>query len=304
VNNYDWFSKINVLDFLREVGKRFRVNEMLAKDSVKGRIESESGISYTEFTYQILQAYDFSYLHQKYNVKLQIGGSDQWGNITAGTDLIRKLHQSEAYGMTIPLVTDGSGRKFGKSEAGALYLDAEMTAPYQMYQYLLNAEDSKVIDYLKFFTFLQLDEILRLEEKTKNEPHLREAQKSLASEVVQFIHGKEGLDAALKATRIFFGEKIENLSLNDLNAIFKDVPSVTASLSDLEHGIDIASILATTPLFKSKGEARRGIAQKGVYLNNQLIENELQAIEKKDLLEGNNLVLRKGKKSYCLVRFQ
>jgi len=303
VNNYDWFNNFNLLEFLRIVGKRFRITEMLAKDSVKGRMESETGISYTEFTYQILQAYDFAFLYRNHNVKLQIGGSDQWGNITAGTDLIRKMYQAEAYGMTVPLVTDSSGKKFGKSEEGALYLDPKMTSPYKMYQYLLNSDDSKVITYLNYYTFLTLDEIAHLKHQTETMAHLREAQKRLACDVVKLVHGDEGFESAKRATAIFFGEKIENLSLDDLNSIFKDVPSTAVSITELENGFDISALLAMTPLFKSRGEARRSIAQKGVYLNNVLVENETLSITKDQLLEGNNLVLRKGKKNYCLIRF-
>jgi len=208
VNNYDWMGKFSFLEFLRDVGKRFRVTEMLAKESVKNRINSEAGISFTEFSYQMLQAYDFRYLAKEHNVVLQMGGGDQWGNITAGIDLARKMDGNHVHGIVIPLVTDAHGNKFGKSEGGtAIYLDPEMTSPYQMYQYLLNSDDASVVRYLKYFTFLSLEEIAVLEEKVKSEPHLREAQKVLASEVVKAVHGEAGLEAAMKATKIFFGEK-------------------------------------------------------------------------------------------------
>jgi tyrosyl-tRNA synthetase len=305
VNNYDWMKNFSFIEFLRDVGKRFRLSEMLAKDSVKSRLNSEAGISFTEFTYQMLQAYDFRILAKESNVTLQLGGADQWGNITAGIDLARKMDGNEVYGIVIPLVTDSNGNKFGKSEGGAtIYLDPEMTSPYQMYQFLLNSDDTSVIKYLKYFTFLSLEEISALEEKTKSEPHLRLAQKALASEVVSLVHGKAGLDSSLKATQIFFGEKIENLKDKDLNAIFQDVPSIEEKMSDLKNGISVLELLAKTPLFSSKGEARRSIEQKGVYLNNdhQLSDVNL-VINDTHLASETCIVFRKGKKNYCVVRF-
>lgn len=304
VNNYDWMSKFSFIEFLRDVGKRFRLSEMLAKDSVKSRLNSEAGISFTEFTYQMLQAYDFRILAKDYNVKMQMGGADQWGNITAGIDLARKMDGSEVYGLVIPLVTDANGNKFGKSEGGtAIYLSAEMTSPYQMYQYLLNSDDSSVVKYLKYFTFMTVEEIEALEEKTKNEPHLRAAQKALAAEVVKIVHGQEGLDAALKATQIFFGEKIENLKDKDLNAIFKDVPSIAETTESLKAGIPLLDLLAKTPLFSSKGEARRSVEQKGVYLNNDPVTDFNLVLNINNLASETCMVFRKGKKNYCVVKF-
>ncbi len=207
VNNLDWIGKFSLIEFLRDIGKRFRVSEMLSKDSVKSRITSDAGISFTEFTYQMIQGYDFAHLNKEYGVTLQVGGSDQWGNMTAGMDLTRKMHGNQAYCLTVPLVTDSNGKKFGKSEGGAIYLDPTMTSPYKMYQYLLNSDDSSVIQYLKFFTFLSLSEIDELQKKTEEEPHLRTAQKKLAEEVVRYVHGEDGLNSALRATSFFFGQK-------------------------------------------------------------------------------------------------
>lgn len=304
VNNYDWMGKFTFIEFLRDVGKRFRITEMLAKDSVKNRIESEVGLSFTEFCYQMLQAYDFRHLALHHDVILQMGGGDQWGNITAGIDYTRKMDARQVYGIVIPLVVDANGNKFGKSEGGtAIYLDPEMTSPYQMYQYLLNSEDSSVVKYLKFFTFLTLEQIAVLEEKTKSEPHLREAQKTLAAEVVKLVHGQGGLDGALSATKIFFGEKIENLKDKDLNAIFKDVPSVELKLEDLKKGILILDLLVQTPLFPSKGEAKRSIEQKGVYLNNDTVPEMSIALNESNLASETCMVIRKGKKNYCVVKF-
>ncbi len=304
VNNYDWMSKFSFIEFLRDVGKRFRLSEMLAKDSVKSRLNSEAGISFTEFTYQMLQAYDFRILAKDYNVLFQLGGADQWGNITAGIDLARKMDGNEVYGIVIPLVTDANGNKFGKSEGGtAIYLDSEMTSPYQMYQFLLNSDDQSVIQYLKYFTFISLSEISELENKTKTEAHLRAAQKKLAHEVVRIVHGEEGLQSAINATKIFFGEVITTLKDRELVSIFKDVPSVTLRLSDLKNGISILDLLSSTPLFQSKGEARRSIEQKGVYLNNTVISDINQNVNELQLASETCLVLRKGKKNYCVVKF-
>jgi tyrosyl-tRNA synthetase len=304
VNNFDWMGKFSFIEFLRDVGKRFRVTEMLAKESVKNRINSEVGISFTEFTYQMLQAYDFKYLAKEHNVTLQLGGGDQWGNITAGIDLARKMDGNQVYGLVIPLVTDSNGNKFGKSEGGtAIYLDPEMTSPYQMYQFLLNSDDASVVKYLKYFTFLSLDEIDLLDEKTKNEPHLRIAQKTLAAEVVKIVHKEAGLESALQATKIFFGEKIENLKDRDLNAIFKDVPSVELKRDTLKAGLSFLELLTLTPLFTSKGEAKRSIEQKGVYLNNISADDMSLVLNEKNLASETCLVIRKGKKNYCVVRF-
>lgn len=304
VNNADWTSGVGYLEFLRDVGKRFRLSEMLAKDSVKSRLSSDAGISYTEFSYQILQANDYRILNRDHNVTLQIGGSDQWGNITAGIDLTRKMNGNQVYAFVTPLVTDSNGKKFGKSEGGkAIYLDAEMTSPYQMYQYLMNSDDKMVISYLKFFSFKSKEEIETLEKQTEAEPHLRAAQKVLASEVTEMVHGPEGLEMAMRATQFFFGQKIENLDDREIADIFSEIPSVSIAKSELGK-VAILDLLAQTPLFKSKGEARRSLQQKGVYLNNNQIEEQEMVINDQHLASPSALVIRKGKKSYCLVKFE
>ena len=304
LNNYDWMSKFSFIDFLRDVGKRFRLSEMLAKDSVKSRLNSEVGISFTEFTYQMLQAYDFRILSKEHDVCLQLGGADQWGNITAGIDLARKMDGKQVYGIVIPLVTDSNGNKFGKSEGGTtIYLDPEMTSPYKMYQFLLNSDDTSVVKYLKYFTFLSLEEISTLEEKVKSEPHLRAAQKALASEVVKLVHGEAGLESAAAATRLFFGEKISNLKDKDLISIFQDVPSVEVKKELLNEGIPFLDLLVMTPLFPSKGEAKRSIEQKGVYLNNDPANEMALVVNTSHLASETCMVIRKGKKNYCVVKF-
>ena len=304
VNNYDWMSKFSFLDFMRVVGKHLRLTEMLSKESVKLRINSEAGISFTEFSYQALQGYDFVHLNKEYDVTLQFGGGDQWGNIVAGLDLTRKMNGKHVYGMVTPLVTDANGKKFGKSEGGAtIYLDPEMTSPYKMYQYLLNADDSKVIQYLKYFSFKPLDEISALEKEGKEAPHLRAPQKALAEEVVEMIHGKNGLESALRATSFFFGGKIENISDKDVASIFEDVPAVTLSKSFLEdEGGDLLEMLAETPLFKSKGEAKRSVSQNGVAINNEKVSEKFK-VNQDALASESTLVVRKGKKNYCVVKF-
>lgn len=303
VNNLDWIGKFSLIEFLRDVGKRFRVSEMLSKDSVKSRITSDAGISFTEFTYQMIQGYDFAHLNKEFGVTLQVGGSDQWGNMTAGMDLTRKMYGNQAYCLTVPLVTDSNGKKFGKSEGGAIYLDPTMTSPYKMYQYLLNSDDSSVIQYLKFFTFLSLSEIDELQKKTEEEPHLRTAQKKLAEEVVRYVHGEDGLNSALRATSFFFGQKIENVSDAEVASIFEDVPSVTLSKSFLEDG-DYLELLAETPLFKSKGEAKRSVSQNGVSINNEKCADIAKKMSAADLCSESSLIIRKGKKNFCLVKFE
>ncbi len=304
LNNKDWIGQMSFLEFLRDVGKRFRLGEMLAKESVKKRLNSEAGLSFTEFSYQLLQAYDFAYLYKNYGVKLQLGGGDQWGNITAGIEYIRKCEGESAYGMVIPLVTDGQGKKFGKSEGGTIYLDPEITSPYQMYQYLLNSDDTSVLTYLKYFTFLSLEEIAELEAATISAPHERRAQKTLAEAVVRYVHGEDGVNSALQATRIFFGEKIEHLADKDLLAIFADVPAVTIARSKLEAGMPAVDLLVETPLYKSKGEARRSLEQNGAALNNIKFTGVEQIVSLSDLASESTLVVRKGKKNYCLVKVE
>lgn len=301
-NNNEWIGQFSFIEFLRDVGKRFRMGEMLAKESVKRRLESDSGLSFTEFCYQMLQAYDFLHLYKKHGVRLQVGGADQWGNITAGIDLIRKVEGAAVYGLVFPLLTDAQGRKFGKSEGNAVYLDSNMTSPYQMYQYLLNADDESVVRYLNVLTFFSLDEIAQLAAETRERPDARTAQKALAAHVVEMVHGADGLRAAQAASSALFGGSLDDLTVADLDAIFKDVPSVNVERAALEAGMPVIDLLALTPLFPSKGEARRSIQQKGASINNRVVETIEQTITLADCLGGASLVLRKGKKNYCLVR--
>ena len=302
VNNYEWLSTFNLLDFLRDVGRRFRVGEMLAKESVKRRMESDDGVSYTEFTYQILQAYDFLHLYKTLGVRLQCGGGDQWGNITAGIDLVRRVEAAQVYGMVIPLVTDSHGRKFGKSTGEAVYLDPGLSSPYRMYQFLMNAEDACVVSYLKYYTFLSMDDIRALEREVAERPEARAAQKALASETVAFVHGSEGLAAAEKATRIFFGEAIEDVNDSDLAGIFADVPTVELPRDRMAAGMNIVDLLAAIPLWKGKNDARRSIEQRGAYLNNRPVESVGLTVGLSHLASPGAMVVRKGKKSYALVK--
>ncbi len=302
VNNYDWLSKFTLLDFLRDAGRRFRVGEMLARESVKRRMESEDGVSFTEFSYQILQACDFLHLYQKHGVRLQIGGGDQWGNITAGIDLVRRVESAQVFGMVIPLVTDSQGRKFGKSTGGTVYLDAEISSPYQMYQFLMNAEDVCVVDYLKYYTFLSMEEIAALAEEVRERPEKRLAQRRLAAEVVRFAHGAAGLAQAEKATAIFFGEAIENVSDAELRGIFAEVPKVEVPRAKLAEGMNVVELLALTPLWKGKNDARRSIEQRGAYLNNRPVESPDLNVDAGNLVGAETLVVRKGKKNYAVIR--
>ncbi len=302
VNNHDWLGKFSFLDFLRDVGRRFRVGEMLARESVKRRMESEDGVSYTEFSYQILQAYDFLHLFRNHGVRLQIGGGDQWGNITAGIDLIRRVEAGQAFGLVVPLVTDSKGQKFGKSTGGAVYLDPEVSSPYRMYQFLMNAEDACVVDYLKYYTFLSLEEIRELAKEVEEHPERRGSQRRLASEVVRFVHGQTGLAQAEKATAIFFGEKIENVSDADLQGIFAEVPKVDIAKDRLAAGVNVVDLLASTPLWKGKNDVRRSIEQNGAYLNNLPVAGADTQVTTADLASAGALVVRKGKKNYALIR--
>lgn len=302
VNNHEWLSRFNLLDFLRDVGRRFRVGDMLAKESVKRRMEAEDGVSYTEFTYQILQAYDYLHLYRTHGVRLQIGGGDQWGNITAGIDLIRRVESAQAFGMVVPLVTDSQGRKFGKSTGGAVYLDPTVSSPYQMYQFLLNAEDVCVIDYLKYYTFLSMEEIEELRNATRERPEQRLAQRRLASEVVSFVHGAAGLAQAEKATAIFFGEAVENVTDADLQEIFAAAPKVDIARDRLAAGVNVVELLATLPLWKGKNDARRSIEQRGASINNRPVESPDMVVDASHLASAGALVVRKGKKNYALVR--
>jgi tyrosyl-tRNA synthetase len=305
LNNFDWMGKFSYLDFLRDVGKHFPVNVMLAKDSVSSRIERESGISYTEFSYMLLQAYDFAHLSRTHGCELQIGGSDQWGNITAGIDLARRMHGSQLYGLTCPLLLKSDGTKMGKTEKGAVYLSAERTSPYAFYQYWINLADADCGSALRFLTELPREEIESLDAVRTSEPHLRQSQKRLAEELTRLVHGDAGLAAARKATEIFFGAEIENLSDAQLTEIFADVPSKTLSRTIISgDGFPLTDALVEAGLAKSKSEARRTVEQGGAYINNKPRTDVNTKLTAADLASETVMVVRSGKKKYGLLRFE
>ncbi|TDI68869.1 MAG: tyrosine--tRNA ligase [Bacteroidetes bacterium] len=303
VNNLEWLGSIRMIDFLRDVGKYFTVNYMLAKESVKRRMEAEDGISYTEFTYMMLQAYDFLELYDRYDCTLQLGGSDQWGNIVAGADLIRRLRGKRAHGFVFPLVTNAAGTKFGKTEAGNIWLDPERTSPYRFYQYWLNADDRDVIKYLKYFTWFSKEEIDEFASSLAENPEKRVAQHALADAVTELVHGESEVSRAQQASRVMFGEAMDSLSVDDILDVFEDVPS-----SDLDRGkfdgegLGILDLLADSGLTASKGEARRLVRSGGAYLNNIRQTDEHARVALDDLIEGKLIVLRKGQKNYRVVQ--
>ncbi|MFC1463022.1 tyrosine--tRNA ligase [Verrucomicrobiota bacterium] len=301
VNNADWLGTIPVLDFLRDTGKHFRMGAMLGKESVRGRMESDEGMSFTEFSYQVLQAYDFLHLYDSEGCSIQIGGSDQWGNITAGVDLVRKLRGAEAYGLTFPLICDSSGVKFGKTEGNTVFLSSDRTSYYDFYQFFFRVEDADAIRFLKVYTFMPLDEIAALEESVKAEPEKRKAQKRLAEEVTRMVHGEEGLQVALRTSAVLFGESMDGLRADDLRSIFADAPS-TELPADQVRGSDWPTLASASGLCKSKGEARRLIQSGGFYVNNRRIEAIDAQVEDSDIIDGEIIVLRSGKKNIRLVK--
>lgn len=310
VNNFDWTGSWSYLEFLRDIGKNFPVNVMLAKDSVKSRLgrgsedEQSGGMSYTEFSYMLLQAYDFVHLHQKFGCELQAGGSDQWGNITAGIDLARRMHSVQLYGLTWPLLTKSDGTKMGKTESGAIWLSAERTSPYQFYQYWINVDDADVGGCLKMLTELEKEEIESLDEARESNPDKRDSQRRLAEELTKLVHGAEGLQAAERATQIFFGAEITNFSDAQLGQIFADVPSQEISRSRLSDGsLTIVDAFVEAGLAKSKGEARRTVGQGGAYVNNCRVEGVDTPLTEQHLASETVVVLRSGKKKYALLRF-
>jgi tyrosyl-tRNA synthetase len=291
VNNLDWTAPISAIDFLREIGKHFRVGKMLSKDAVSARLNSEHGISYTEFSYQILQGFDFLELFRRYDCILQTGGSDQWGNLTSGTDLIHKVEGKSAHILATPLITNSDGKKFGKSEGNAVWLDAEFTSPYAFYQFWLNVEDADVVDRLKVFTFLSKAEIEDLSAQTIAAPHLRAAQKRLAFEVTALVHSAEDAQAAIDASAALFGQgELTALDASTLRSALSELPNAQA-----EPGTAIATLLVETGLVASISAGRRAIAEGGVYLNNVKIEDE--AAELRDFIHDEFAVLRRGKKT-------
>jgi len=303
VNNYDWFKSISFIDFLRDTGKHITVNYMMAKDSVKKRIEGETGISYTEFAYQLMQAYDFYWLFQQKQCKLQMGGSDQWGNMTTGTELIRRKCGGEAFVFTNPLVTKSDGGKFGKTESGNIWLDPAKTSPYQFYQFWLNASDTDATRWIKLFTFLTREEIDSITETHLQNPSARTLQRKLASEVTSFVHGQAELSKAIETTEKLFSNQqapIESLSETDLEQI-QGVIKVEVDKASLAEGIDIVSLLANTGIFPSKGEARKTIQGGGVSVNRKKIESVELKVDSSFLLHQRYILIQKGKKNYFLI---
>jgi tyrosyl-tRNA synthetase len=305
VNNFDWMSRFGYLDFLRDIGKHFPVNVMLAKDSVKNRLDrDDTGISYTEFSYMLVQAYDFVHLHERFGCELQIGGSDQWGNITAGIDLARRLKGVQLYGLTCPLLTKSDGTKMGKTEKGARWLSPERTSPYAFYQYWINVADADAGTCLRFLTELDRDAIAALDASRTAEPQERQSQRRLAEELTRLVHGESGLDAARRATEIFFGAEVSQLSDAQLAEIFADVPSKELPRDRLAgEGLSAVDALVEAGLAKSKGEARRTIEQGGLYVNNRREADVNRRLSPADLVSETVLVLRSGKKKYALLRF-
>ncbi|MFI1745074.1 tyrosine--tRNA ligase [Thalassobellus sediminis] len=308
VNNYDWMKDFSFLEFIRDVGKHITVNYMMAKDSVKNRISSESseGMSFTEFTYQLVQGYDFLHLYKEKNCSIQMGGSDQWGNITTGTELIRRVGSGKGFAITCPLITKSDGSKFGKSEGGNVWLDANRTSPYKFYQYWLNSSDEDAEKYIKIFTFLEENTINALIEEHKEAPHLRVLQKRLAEEITVMVHSKEDLDNAIKASAILFGKSTSD-DLKGLNEqtfldVFDGVPQTEIEQSDIENGLDIIAALAEKGGFlKSNGEARRALKENSISVNKEKVREDY-TIASKDLINNKFVLLQRGKKNYFVLR--
>src|SRR5690625_99932 len=298
VNNKDWLKNIDLISFLRDYGKHVSLNYMLGKDAIQSRLET--GISYTEFTYTILQAIDFGHLNKEYNCKMQIGGSDQWGNITSGLDLMRRMYgATEAEGMTIPLITKADGRKFGKTESGNIWLDRKRTSPYEFYQFWINQSDADVIKFLKLFTFLSKEEIESLAESVDNEPHLRKAQKRLAEEITAFIHGDDALAEAQKITEALFSGEIKSLTADQVKDAFKDVPSANYDETDM----NLVKVLVGTNVSPSRRQAREDITNGAIYINGERQQDVNYEIQESDKLDGEFTVIRRGKKKYHMVQY-
>ena len=305
-NNLDWLDGLGFVDFLRDIGKHFSVNAMLRKESVRRRLEDEeSGISFTEFSYQLLQSYDFRELNRRYGCTLQMGGSDQWGNITAGIDLVRRMGGPRCHGIVFPLLTSSGGVKFGKTEAGTVWLDPERTSPYSFYQFWLNTEDADVVRYLKAFTLLDGGDVEELAHAVAERPYMREAQRRLAAEVTRVVHGQEGLGRAEQASRVLFGGSLEGLGAEDIEEIFADVPSTGLARSRLEgDGVELAVLMADASMAPSRSEARRLIRGGGVYLNGARVVDRVAVVGRGDLIEDRFVVVRVGKKRYFVVEVE
>jgi len=303
VNNYDWFKTVSFIEFLRDTGKHITVNYMMAKDSVKRRIEGEVGLSYTEFAYQLMQGYDFYWLFKNKNCKLQMGGSDQWGNITTGTELIRRKTGGEAFAFTCPLIKKVDGTKFGKTEQGNVWLDAAKTSPYHFYQFWLNASDEDAVNWIRIFTFLKQDQIKTVEEEHTKDPGKRLLQKALAKEITVFVHGIDEYEKAVETTNKFFSNQTapaESLTIDDLETIEGIVRS-DVSKDQLQTGIDVVTLLAETGILPSKGEARKMILGGGISINRKKVEGIL-TIDNSMLLHGKYILIQKGKKNYYLIQ--
>lgn len=298
VNNYDWTKSLDIITFLRDYGKHVGINYMLAKDTIASRLET--GISFTEFTYTILQGMDFKHLYENHQCRLQIGGSDQWGNITTGLELIRKMVPDgpKAFGMTIPLVTKADGTKFGKTEGGSIWLDPEKTSPYEFYQFWINTADADVVKYLKYFTFLSHDEIEELEKSVQEEPHLRKAQKTLAEEMTRLIHGQESLDQAIRISAALFSGDVKNLSASEIEQGFKDVPSYKFAGEE-----NLVDLLVAAKISPSKRQAREDITTGAVSLNGEKVTDSAYVLAEADKIEGRFTVIRRGKKKYYLIHY-
>jgi tyrosyl-tRNA synthetase len=301
VNNADWLMELRAVDFMREVGKHFTVNYMLQKESVRSRMDA--GISYTEFSYMLLQAYDYLELHRRHDVTLQVGGSDQWGNITAGVELIRRTTGAGTHALTFPLITTSTGTKFGKTAAGAVWLDPSMTSPYKFYQYWINTDDRDAGRFLRYFTTKSRDEIEALDAATASQPEKREAQHVLAMELTRRVHGEEVVRAVQEATRTLFGGEVLGLSAHTFDVLRQEIPTFTVDgIGELTTWTVVEAVCAgPDALFKSKGEAKRAVAQGGVYVNNERVPTEPRRIEREELMRGTYLLLRKGSRSYALI---
>ncbi len=304
VNNADWLCEFSLIDFLRDVGKHFSVNVMLSRESVRQRLEDrDHGISFTEFSYGLLQGYDFLHLNEHFGCRLEIGGSDQWGNIVSGMDLTRRMRGEDTYGLTFPLVTKADGTKFGKSESGNVWLDPARTSPYKFYQFWINQADADVVRYLRCFTFLTREEIAEYERRTAEEPHLRAAQKRLAGEVTRLVHGEDALANALMASKAMFGGGLEGLDESTLLDVFSEVPSTELPAAVPGEGRLLLDVLTEAGVFRSKSEGRRMVKNGGLYLNNERVGTEDAVLGEGHCLSGGIAVVRKGKKNYHLLRF-
>ncbi len=301
-NNVDWLQPIGFLEFLRDVGKHFTVNYMMAKESVKRRLNAEEGISFTEFSYQLLQAYDYVVLHDRFKCTLQMGGSDQWGNITAGIDLVRKLRGARVHGLVLPLVTNAAGTKFGKTEAGAVWLDANRTSPFRFYQFWLNTDDRDVVKYLKYFTWLDQPMTDAVEEQVRVAPGRREAQRLLAREVTTLVHGVEEMQRAERASAVLFGSSLANARADEVLTVFDDVPSYELPRASLEAGCAIAELVVSSGLAESKGGATRLIKQGGLYVNDVRVMDERGHVSLDHAIDGRVIVLRKGQRERRIIK--